>query len=69
MDYGEHLSQTLESEIAVWSDFQERRMPGDVEGGEFFHGIHTSIAPRREDIGTWFELLDLDDYVSYGGKP
>ena len=22
----------------------------------------------REDIGTWFDFLDLDDHVSYGGK-
>jgi hypothetical protein len=22
----------------------------------------------REDIKTWFDLLDLDDYVTFGGK-
>ena len=44
-------------------------MPTDVEGREFFHSIHQSIAPKREDIGTWSELLDLDDYVSFDGKP
>jgi hypothetical protein len=25
------------------------------------------IAPKREDIATWFDLLDLDDYVTFGG--
>ena len=32
-------------------------------------GSTRKIAPKREDIATWFDLLDLDDYVSFGGKP
>ena len=56
------------SEIAAWSQLQEHRVPANTEGREFFQGIHAKIAPQREDIGTWFELLDLDDYVSFGGQ-
>ncbi len=56
------------SEIASWSQFQEQRVPTNIEGREFFHEIHTKIGPKREDVGTWFELLDLDDYVSFGGQ-
>ena len=56
------------SEIAAWSQLQEQRVPANVEGREFFHGLHAKIAPKREDIGTWFDLLDLDDYVSFGGQ-
>ena len=56
------------SEIASWSEYQERRVPGALEGREFFHGIHAKIGAKRDDIWTWFDLLDLDDYVSYGGK-
>jgi hypothetical protein len=56
------------SEIASWSAFQEQRTPGDTESREFFHGLHSKIAPKREDIWGWFDLLDLDDYVSFGGK-
>jgi len=26
------------------------------------------FAPAREDIQTWFDLMDLDDYCSFGGK-
>jgi len=26
-------------------------------------------APDRDDISTWFDWLELDDYVTYGGKP
>ena len=56
------------SEIAVWSAHQEARAPGDVGSREYFHGLHAKIAPQREDIVTWFDLLDLDDYVSFDGK-
>ena len=47
----------------------DQRAPGDHESREYFGGVHAQIAPKREDISTWFDLLDLDDYVSYGGKP
>jgi hypothetical protein len=30
--------------------------------------MHKAGAPKRTDIVTWFDLLDLDDYVSFGGK-
>ena len=47
----------------------EQRAPGDVDSRDFFHETHSKIGSKREDIATWFDLLDLDDYVSYGGKP
>lgn len=56
------------SAIAAWSAHQEMRAPGDPESREFYNGLHAKIAPNREDISTWCDLLDLDDYVSYGGK-
>lgn len=55
-------------QIAAWTAWQEHRAPADHESREFFNGIHREIAPQREDIETWFDLLDVDDYVSYGGK-
>ena len=55
-------------EIAAWSAFAEQRAPSDVESREFFNGIHKSVAPKREDIATWFDVLDADDFASYGGK-
>ena len=57
-----------DAEIAAWSEHQERRGPTDVEGREYFNGLHSSAAPKREDISSWFDLLDVDDYVSFGGK-
>jgi hypothetical protein len=56
------------SEVMAWSTWQEQRVASDAESREFFHKLHIEYAPNREDVGTWFDLLDIDDYVSYGGK-
>ncbi len=60
--------QHSEFEIAAWSDFAERRVPADNESREFFNDLLSKAAPKREDVATWIDLLDLDDYVSFGGK-
>jgi len=57
------------AEIAAWSSFMEQRAPSDTESREWYQGEHQRIAPKREDIATWFDLLDLDDYATFGGKP
>lgn len=58
-----------DAEIKTWSDYATERGPGDMESREFFNEIQGKIAPKREDIVTWFDLLDLDDYATFGGKP
>lgn len=55
-------------EIAAWSAWQEQRSPDNPDSREFFNKIHRQVAPKRTDIVTWFDLLDVDDYVSFGGK-
>ncbi len=55
-------------EIAAWSLASAQRAPQDVEMRAFFNELHTSVAPKREDISSWFDLLDVDDYVTFGGK-
>jgi len=55
--------------IAQWSHYQEQRTPTDLEMREFYQEEHRRLAPLRTDLATWFDLLDLDDYVSFGGKP
>jgi hypothetical protein len=55
-------------EVAAWSAWQEQRAPDNPESREYFNGLHKAGAPKRTDIVTWFDLLDLDDYVSFGGK-
>jgi hypothetical protein len=55
-------------EIIQWSIFHEQRSPADVESREYFHKLHSSIAPKREDVSTWFDVLDIDDFVTFGGN-
>jgi hypothetical protein len=58
-----------EWEIEQWSSFMEKRGPtSDAETLGFFVETVGKITKTREDIHTWGDLLDLDDYVSFGGK-
>jgi hypothetical protein len=54
-------------EIASWSQFQLQRSPSDNDGREFLSSTVQKLAPDRDDIQTIFDLLDLDDFVSFGG--
>jgi hypothetical protein len=58
-----------EAEIAAWSAYQEQRAPANTDGREYFQAEHARLAPQREDIASWFDYLDLDDYVTFGGQP
>jgi len=56
------------AEIAAWSAYSEQRAPADLESRKYFSEMHAAVAPKREDLATWFDLLDVDDFVSFGGK-
>jgi len=56
-----------DAEIDAWSDAAEKRVP-EGESVEFFNEIRKTAAPNRSDIKTWADLLDVDDYVTFGGK-
>lgn len=58
-----------ELEIAQWSAYVEQRFPTDTETRDYVNANHKKYGPKRDDIGTFSDLLDLDDYVSFGGKP
>lgn len=56
-------------EIQQWSAyFNERGPDGDVETLEFFAKRVGEFSKAREDVKTWFDLLDLDDHMTFGGK-
>jgi hypothetical protein len=55
-------------EIAAWSAFMEQRAPDNPDSRAFFNDLHLKVGPKREDIVSWADVLDLDDYVSFGGK-
>jgi hypothetical protein len=56
-------------EIDAWSNFMDHRGPsGDVETLKYFAAYVGKFAEEREDVKTWFDLVDLDDHVTFGGR-
>lgn len=55
-------------EIAGWSEWLSRLGAGCADLHGWFAEMIAADGPHREDVATFFDLLDLDDYVSYGGK-
>ncbi len=55
-------------EVAQWSTYNEARVPDGVPAKERAVKAISSINPHRTDILTGFDLLDLDDYITFGGK-
>lgn len=61
-------TKPTEAAINAWSETESRRAPADTDARSYFNDLHAKAGPKREDIVTWFDLLDLDDYVSFGGQ-
>ncbi len=55
-------------EIAQWAAFQEARTATTVKAREHSAKQLATLAPNRIDVVTGFDFLDLDDYVSFGGR-
>jgi hypothetical protein len=56
-------------EIEAWSAFMDKRTPDtDAETLAFFAEHLGRLSKTREDVKTFFEFGELDDYVSFGGK-
>lgn len=55
-------------EIEQWSAWTETYAFHDVEMREWFTDEIKRLNPARDDIRGVFDRLDLDDYVSFGGK-
>jgi hypothetical protein len=74
---GEILAWVLENsktprgpwEVEAWSAyFDKRSADSDAETLASFAEYVGQHSKTREDIKSWFDALDLDDYVSFGGK-
>jgi uncharacterized protein DUF5069 len=74
---GEILAWVLENsktprgpwEVEAWSAyFDKRSADSDAETLAGFAEYVGQHSKTREDIKSWFDALDLDDYVSFGGK-
>jgi len=56
-------------EIDAWSAFMGKRGPdSDAETLALFAEYLGQLSKTREDVKTWFEAIELDDYASFGGK-
>jgi hypothetical protein len=55
-------------EIVAWSAWLEQHGPGGKDGHRWIADTVEQSAAGRTDIRSFADLLDLDDYVSYGGK-
>jgi hypothetical protein len=55
-------------EIAAWSASMEKRAPDNPDSRKHFDELLAKVGPNRKDVASWADLLDLDDYVSFGGK-
>ncbi len=58
----------LPHEIAAWSEWTQTYAGHDVETRTWLTGRIASLDARREDIAAIFDYLDLDDYLSFGGR-
>ena len=57
-------------EIEQWSEYMIRRTPdSDPDTLMFFFRRVRMFSRTREDIKTWMDLIELDDFVTFGGKP
>ncbi len=58
----------LPTEIIAWSNWLDQHGPGGAGGHEWMAETIKAAAGDRDDVRSFADLLDLDDYVSYGGK-
>ena len=64
----DHLSpKRTASEIAQWSSWLESLGPGTASGHSWLAERINGYGPKREDIRTYCEHLDLDDFAAFGG--
>jgi hypothetical protein len=55
-------------EIEQWSNYQGHRAPEPhTESSAYFLEVLASHNKSRGDIRSWADVLDLDDYCSFGG--
>jgi len=55
-------------QIASWSAWLTQNGPAGAGGHHWMADTITKCNPARTDVRSFFDLLDMDDYVSYGGK-
>jgi len=62
-----HTTRAL-FEVVAWSQLRENFAPGDAGAHTWIAETIKALGPERDDIRTYFDLLDFEDYASFGGK-
>jgi hypothetical protein len=55
-------------EVIAWSAWLEQHGPGSAGGHEWAASVIKGNTSDRDDIRSFADILDFDDYHSYGGK-
>lgn len=55
-------------EVIAWSAWVEQHGPGGAAGHEWAASVIKGNKSERDDIRSFADILDFDDYHSYGGK-
>ena len=61
-------TKRLPYEVSAWAAWVELRGPGGEQGHEWIASVIKGHGSERDDIRSFADLLDFDDYLSYGGK-
>ncbi|OYW75639.1 MAG: hypothetical protein B7Z37_12465 [Verrucomicrobia bacterium 12-59-8] len=62
--------QHMEWEISQWTVSVNQAVPAGSESREFFNELVAAAKlTHREDIQSWFDYIEADDYVTFGGQP
>jgi hypothetical protein len=68
LEFVRSKTKRLPSEIAAWSFWMGTNAPGGAPGHEWFGEVIKADSSGRDDIHGFFDLLDMDDFVTFGGK-
>jgi hypothetical protein len=66
----EHSGRELSpADIEAWSAQAERQAPSEAELRQLLSEQRHGHAPEGAELPPWFELLERNDRVSFGGQP
>jgi len=68
LEWVDSVSKRQPHEVIAWSAWLEQHGPGGPEGHEWFAEVIKAHKSERDDLRSFADLLDFDDYLSYGGK-
>jgi hypothetical protein len=68
LNYVNETAKRQPYEVVAWSAWLEQNGPGGAPGHEWAAGVIKGNKSERDDIRSFADLLDFDDYHSFGGK-